>query len=36
VRFEAALNDELNTVLRCACSYCRMRGGAAMAGIRFL
>ncbi|MCW2318830.1 hypothetical protein M2322_004399 [Rhodoblastus acidophilus] len=26
VRFEATLSDGFNTVRRCTCSYCRMRG----------
>jgi hypothetical protein len=26
VRFEVTLSDNLNSVLRCTCSYCRMRG----------
>ncbi len=26
VRFEAALSDGFDTILRCTCSYCRMRG----------
>ena len=40
VRFEVALGDGFNTILRCTCSYCRMRGAVvAMAeagGIRVL
>lgn len=40
VRFEATLSDSLNTIRRCTCSYCRMRGAvvvsAQMGGIRFL
>jgi hypothetical protein len=40
VRFEASLSDGLNTIRRCTCSYCRMRGAVAvsaeMGGIRFL
>ena len=40
VRFEVALGDGFNTILRCTCSYCRMRGAVvAMAeagGIRIL
>lgn len=39
VRFEASLSDSFNTIRRCTCSYCRMRGAvvvsAAMGGIRF-
>jgi hypothetical protein len=26
VRFEATLSDGFNSILRCTCSYCRMRG----------
>jgi len=26
VRFEAALSDGFNSIRRCTCSYCRMRG----------
>lgn len=26
VRFEAALSDGFNSIIRCTCSYCRMRG----------
>ena len=40
VKFEATLSDGFNTIRRCTCSYCRMRGAvavsAAMGGIRFL
>ena len=40
VRFEATLGDGLNTILRCTCSYCRMRGAvvatAEAGGIRIL
>lgn len=40
VRFEVTLSDGFNTVRRCNCSYCRMRGAvivaAQMGGIRFL
>jgi hypothetical protein len=40
VRFEATLSDGFNTIRRCTCSYCRMRGAVAvsaeMGGIRFL
>jgi hypothetical protein len=40
VRFEARLTDGLNTIRRCTCSYCRMRGAVAvsaeMGGIRIL
>jgi hypothetical protein len=40
VRFEALLSDGFNTIRRCTCSYCRMRGAvvvsAEMGGIRFL
>ena len=40
VRFEATLSDGFNTIRRCTCSYCRMRGAvvvsAAMGGIRFI
>lgn len=40
VRFQVALSDGLNSIRRCTCSYCRMRGAvmamAAMGGIRFL
>lgn len=39
VRFDAALSDGLNTIRRCTCSYCRMRGAVAvsaeMGGITF-
>ncbi len=39
VKFEATLSDGFNTIRRCTCSYCRMRGAvavsAAMGGIRF-
>ena len=30
VRFEARLTDGLNTIRRCTCSYCRMRGAVAV------
>lgn len=40
VRFEATLGDGFDSILRCNCSYCRMRGAvvamAAAAGIRVL
>lgn len=40
VRFEVALSDGFNSIRRCTCSYCRMRGAvvamAEMGGIRFL
>lgn len=40
VRFEATLVDGFNTIRRCTCSYCRMRGAvvvsAAVGGIRLL
>lgn len=40
VRFEVSLSDGFNTIRRCTCSYCRMRGAVAvsaeMGGIRFL
>lgn len=40
VRFDASLSDGFNTIRRCTCSYCRMRGAvvvsAEMGGIRFL
>ncbi|PLP99149.1 GFA family protein [Cupriavidus pauculus] len=40
VRFEATLSDGLDTVRRCNCSYCRMRGAVVVAadigGLRFL
>ena len=40
VRFEATLVDGFETVRRCTCSYCRMRGGVAASvpkgGITFL
>lgn len=40
VRFIAALSDSFNTIRRCTCSYCRMRGAVAvsveMGGITFL
>jgi hypothetical protein len=26
VRFEAALSDSFDSIRRCTCSYCRMRG----------
>ncbi len=40
VRFEATLSDAFNTVRRCNCSYCRMRGAVVVmaqgGGIRIL
>jgi hypothetical protein len=40
VRFEATLSDGFNTIRRCTCSYCRMRGAIAVSaelgGIKFL
>lgn len=40
VRFEAKLSDGFNTIRRCTCSYCRMRGAVAvsaeMGGINIL
>lgn len=40
VRFEAMLSDGFNSVRRCTCSYCRMRGAVAvsaeMGGVRIL
>jgi hypothetical protein len=40
VRFEVRLSDGFNTIRRCTCSYCRMRGAVAVSaelgGIRFL
>lgn len=40
VRFEATLTDGFNTIRRCTCSYCRMRGAVAVSaeigGIKFL
>ena len=40
VRFEVTLSDGFNSILRCTCSYCRMRGAvvamAEMGGIRIL
>lgn len=40
VRFEAKLSDGFNTIRRCTCSYCRMRGAvvvsAELGGIHFL
>lgn len=40
VPFEVALTDGLNTIRRCSCSYCRMRGAIAVSaqldGIHFL
>jgi hypothetical protein len=30
VRFEATLTDGFNTIRRCTCSYCRMRGAVAI------
>ena len=40
VQFEATLSDGFNTIRRCTCSYCRMRGAIAVSaeigGIKFL
>lgn len=40
VQFEVQLTDELNTIRRCSCSYCSMRGAIAVSaqldGIHFL
>jgi hypothetical protein len=40
VRFETTLSDGFNTIRRCTCSYCRMRGAVAVSaeigGIKFL
>jgi hypothetical protein len=40
VRFEASLSDGFNSIRRCTCSYCRMRGAvvvmAETGGIKFL
>ena len=40
VQFEVRLTDGLNTIRRCSCSFCRMRGAIAVSaqldGIRFL
>ena len=40
VRFEATLSDGFNSIRRCTCSYCRMRGAvvvmAGTGGIKFL
>ena len=40
VHFEASLADGFNSILRCTCSYCRMRGAAVvtarMGGIKIL
>ena len=40
VRFEVTLSDGFNSIRRCNCSYCRMRGAVVLAvdkgGIRFL
>jgi hypothetical protein len=40
VRFEVTLTDGFNTIRRCTCSYCRMRGAVAvsaeMGGIKIL
>ena len=40
VEFEVQLTDEFNTIRRCSCSYCRMRGAVAASaqldGIRFI
>jgi len=30
VKFEVQLTDEFNTIRRCSCSYCRMRGAVAV------
>ena len=30
VQFKVRLTDEFNTIRRCSCSYCRMRGGIAV------
>lgn len=39
IRFRVRLTDEFNTIRRCSCSYCRMRGAiavsAALADIEF-
>jgi len=39
VQFEATLSDGFNTIRRCTCSYCRMRGAVAVSaeigGIKF-
>ena len=40
VRFNVQLSDGFNTIRRCTCSYCRMRGAVAVSaevgGIRFI
>lgn len=40
IRFEATLSDGFNTIRRCTCSYCRMRGAvvvsAEMGGVKIL
>jgi hypothetical protein len=40
VRFEVRLSDGFNTIRRCTCSFCRMRGAVAVSaqlgGIRFI
>ncbi|HJT39221.1 MAG TPA: GFA family protein [Sphingobium sp.] len=40
VRFEVTLSDGFNTIRRCNCSYCRMRGAVAVSaqlgGIKFI
>lgn len=40
VQFEVRLADESNTIRRCTCSYCRMRGAIAvtadLSGIKFI
>jgi hypothetical protein len=40
VHFEATLSDGFNTIRRCTCSYCRMRGAVAvsaeMGGVRIV
>jgi hypothetical protein len=40
VQFDVELSDGLNTIRRCTCSYCRMRGAvavsAALGGLRIL
>ncbi|SKA24411.1 GFA family protein [Consotaella salsifontis] len=33
VRFEAELVDDLNTIRRCTCSYCRMRGAVVVSAV---
>lgn len=34
VRFEARLSDGFNTIRRCTCTYCRMRGAVAVSAER--